>query len=416
MTHLKRFLPLLIIGGAVLIAGVLVATKPKAKPVLAEEKAWLVSAAAVQRQSLSPMLTLFGKVESLWSSQLTAGVAADVAEVAVIEGDGVEQGQLLLRLDDRDARLQMLQREADLQEAQAKIDAENTRHATNLELLPRERRLLNLTRAEVKRLQDLVAKKVGAQSALDTARQAAERQAITLAAREQSIAQHAANLAELEARRMRADALLEQAMLEVTRCEVRAPFNARVSRLLVSPGKRVRVGDALVEVYDTDALVVRAQMPNRYLPTVREAMQRGERLQVQGSIDGQPVTAVLRSLAGEVARGSGGVEGLFEIDGDAGVLRQGRFVRLDLKLPAVDALVALPHEAVYGTEFVYRIDEQNRIRPLRIQRVGETRLESGESRVLVRSTELQEGMRVITTQLPNALDGLLVRVAESDAS
>jgi len=411
MIKVKPFLPLLIIGAAALVAALLIITKPNAKPVVAQEKAWLVSVEAVSPQALAPTLTLYGKVESLWSSQLTAGVTADVQEVAVIEGDRVSKGELLLRLDDRDTQLQLLQREAELQEAEARIASENTRHATDLELLPRERRLLALTRNEVERLQGLVAKKVGAQSALDTARLAAERQAISLAAREQAIAEHASRLAELEARKARAEALREQAALELARCEVRAPFNGLVSRLLVSPGKRVRVGDALVDVYDTDALVVRAQMPNRYLPTVSEAMSRGEKLRVEGAVDGQPVVAYLLSLAGEVASGSGGVEGLFEIHGDDTVLRQGRFVRLDLTLPQVAGLLALPHEAVYGTETIYRLDENSRMRPIRIERVGERRLESGKTEVLVRAADLAAGERIVTTQLPNAIDGLLVRIA-----
>lgn len=411
MSTAKRFLPLLIIGAALAVAAVLIATKPNAKPVLAKEKAWLVSIEQVAPAAMSPSLTLFGKVESLWSSQLTAGINADVLEVGVIEGDAVAKGDLLLRLDDRDAKLQLAQREADLAEVEARISAENTRHATDLELLPRERRLLELTRNEVKRLQDLVSKKVGAQSALDTARLASEKQAISLAAREQSIAEHDARLGELLARKARAEALREQAALEVDRCEVRSPFNGRISRLLVSPGKRVRVGDALVAVYDTDALVVRAQMPNRYLPTVREALARGEKLRVEGAVDGQPVTATLLSLAGEVARGSGGVEGLFEIHGDATVLRQGRFVRMDLQLPVIDGLVSLPHEAVYGSNTVYRVDDQDRMRPIAVERVGEARTDQGNTRVLVRSPELASGTGVVTTQLPNAIDGLLVRVA-----
>ena len=54
----------------------------------------------------------------------------------------------------------------------------------------------------------------------------------------------------------------------------------RIARVLVSPGKRVRSGDALISLYDTDAMVVRAQVPSRYLPAVRAylgARWRGSR-------------------------------------------------------------------------------------------------------------------------------------------
>lgn len=407
---LKKFLPLIIIGLALVIMAVLVATKPKAKPVEVKEKAWLVGIEKVQPRTLAPNLTLYGKVESLWSSQLTSGVSADVLEVAVIEGDVFRRGDLLIRLDQRDARLHLAQREAELREAKARIASEQTRHATNVEALPREKRLFNLTRKEVDRLNDLVNKKVGAQSQLDTARLAAERQAILLEARKQNIVEHDALLAELEAKRAKAEALRDQAALDLERCTVLAPFDGRVARQLVSPGKRVRIGDPLLQVYDTGAMVVRAQIPNNYLPRVRQALASDQQLRVDGEVDGMPVTATLRSLAGEVSKGSGGVEGLFGIDGDNPFLQQGRFVRLQLTLPQLDGLVALPHEAIYGTDRVYRMDENKRMRGIRVERVGEMHTGEG-TRVLVRAEQLVEGTPVITTQLPNAIDGLLVRVA-----
>jgi multidrug efflux pump subunit AcrA (membrane-fusion protein) len=200
--------------------------------------------------------------------------------------------------------------------------------------------------------------------------------------------------------------------LELERCRIRAPFNGRIAKVLVSPGSRVRLGDALVQLYDTDAMVLRAQLPARHLPVVRQARQQGKELQVSGEIDAQPVVAKLLRLAGEVSTGSGGVEALFEIDSEADVLQQGRFVRLDLKLPAQSSAIALPFEAVYGTDRVYRVDADQRMRPVRVERLGETRGEDDRSLVLVRSTELADGDRVVITQLPNALDGLLVRTPQ----
>lgn len=408
---LKILLPLLILGGAVFLAGRLIATQPKPEPVGVTEKAWLVSALPVERKAWSPSLVLYGRVESLWSSALTAAVAADVVEVAVIEGDDAAKGDLLVQLDETDARLELAQREADLLEAEAKISAEKSQHAANLEILPRDQELLALFQAEVDRTQDLVRKKVGAQSALDIARQAVERQAIAVTNREQSINEHESTLAGLEARRARAGAARDRALRDIERCRIVAPFNARVTKVEVSPGKRVRVGDVVVDLYDTDALVVRAELPSRYLPIVRRARAEGQELRVAGRIDDVPVVARLRGFAGEVATGSGGVEALFQIEGGSEVLQQGRFVRLDLTLPGVPDLIALPSEALYGTDRVYLIDSESRMRHLQVTRVGEARDDKG-SLVLVQSDDLNPGDRVISTQLPNAVDGLLVRLPE----
>ena len=407
----RWWLPPLILLLAGAAAAALIASKPKPKPVTVAERAWLVAAETVAARRYRPGVTLYGRIESLWSSQLTAGVAADVREVAVVEGDRVAKGQVLVRLDDRDARLQLLQREAELRQAEARIAAEQLRHEANLETLPRERQLLALTRGEVARLQDLVTKKVGAQSQLDTARQAAEKQAIALSARQQAVDEHPSRLAEVEGVRARAAALRDQAILEVERCEVRAPFNGRIVEVMVSPGRRTRVGDPLIDLFDTDALVLRAQLPARHLPVVRAARAAGEPLIVHGEIDGVSISGELRSLAGEATSGTGGVDGLFTVTTGADEVSQGRFVRLELALPETGGLVALPHEALYGTDRIYTIDEQSRMRPQRVERVGEWRDPDGDIRVLVRAVDLPDGARVVTTQLPAALDGLLVRVA-----
>jgi multidrug resistance efflux pump len=408
----RWWLPVLILLTAGAAAGALIATKPKPTPVAVAERAWLVSTQTVRPASYRPSVTLYGRVESLWSSQLTAGVAADVQQVDVVEGDQVDRGQVLVRLDDRDARLQLAQREAELRQAEARIASEVLRHEANLDALPREQRLLNLTRSEVSRLQDLVTKKVGAQSQLDTARQAAEKQAIALSARQQAVDEHAARLAEVEAARARAAALRDQAQLEVERCEIRAPFNGRITQVVVSPGRRVRVGDPLVSLFDTDSLVLRAQLPARHLPVVRAAMDAQQVLLVSGEIDGVAVRARLRSLAGEAASGTGGVDGLFTVVEGAGRVSQGRFVRLELALPERDGLIALPHEAIYGADRIYVVDEDSRMRPYRVQRVGEWRDREQRVRVLVRAGDLPVGAEVVTTQLPNALDGLLVKVVK----
>ena len=409
----RWWLPWLVLLLAGFTAAGLVATKPQPAPVSVAERAWLVSAEPIAPGTFRPVVTLYGRVESLWSSALTAGVAADVVEVAVVEGDFVADGDLLVRLDDRDARLELAQREAELKQAEARIASENRRHEANVEALPREQRLLALARSEVARLQDLVTNKVGAQSQLDSARQAAETQAIALSAREQAVDEHEARLAEVEAARVRAEALRDQALLALERTEIRAPFNGRVSKVRVSPGKRVRVGDELVELFDTDALIVRAQIPSRHLRLVRDSKAAGRPVTVTGEIDGRPIVATLRSLAGEASSGTGGLDGLFQLDSGGETVSQGRFVRLELRLPPRDGLLAVPYEALYGIDRVYRIDADNRLRPVAVTRVGETRDEDGVARVLIDAPDLSPGEKLLTTQLPNALDGLLVTIAET---
>ena len=44
------------------------------------------------------------------------------------------------------------------------------------------------------------------------------------------------------------------------RGDQKVPYG-RIAQVMVSPGRRVRTGDALIALYDTDAMIVRAQLP-----------------------------------------------------------------------------------------------------------------------------------------------------------
>ena len=255
--------------------------------------------------------------------------------------------------------------------------------------------------------------RAGSRSQLDDAREAAERQRIAVAERRFAVREHASRKTQLEARVSRAEALLRMSALDETRTRVLAPFGGRITAVAVAPGDRVRAGDVLLSMYDVAQVEIRAQLPARLLAQIRTAMDAGETLAASSEVDGRTVAARLDRLAALVERGSGGVDGLFTVGGDADRLAIGRTLELRLELPAEDDVVALPLEALYGSDRVFLLDG-DRMREVAVQRVGERRGADGEVRVLVRSPALVEGVQVITTQLPNAIDGLRVKLAEGE--
>jgi multidrug resistance efflux pump len=407
---LRSLAPVVILLAGASGAFALLKSKPLPPPIESREKAWIVEVETVSPGPATPTLALYGRVESPRLARLSAAITADVRSVEVLEGQTARGGDVLLRLDDREAGLLLEQRRAEVADIEAQLNSEDQRHRNDVDALGHERTLFALATKEVQRLRELADRQVGSRSQLDLARQAAERIALDVKSRELAIREHASRKARLQAQLERARALRDLAALELERTEIRAPYDGRVAAVDVAPGDRVRAGDRLLSLYDTEAIEIRSQIPARHLPRLRGALQSGQKLVANAVVDGVAIRAELDRLTGEVARRSGGADAFLKVTQGAGWLPLGRTVALMLDLPLEQGVVVLPFEAVYGTTRIFVLDN-DRMRAVAVERIGEVRTTDGESRVLLRAPALREVEQVIVTQLPNAIDGLRVRLA-----
>ena len=403
-------LPVLILAVGVGGMTALVTSKPEREPLGAEERSWPVAVTAVEPGTVTPQLVLFALVDSPRVTHLSSAVTAEVRAVDVLEGQRVRPHDRLLALDDREIRLVVAQRDAELAGFVADLEHETLRHRNNVAALEHEDKLLDLARREVARARDLAERKVGSEASLDQKRREEERQMLVLEQRKLAIDEHRSRRKQIEARLARARAQQSQAILDLERTRVYPPFGGRITEVFVSPGDRVRSGDRLLVMFDTQMLELRAQIPLRYLPVVRAALDQDKSLHARAVVDGQEVRAVLHRLTAQVGRGSGGADGLFRVTEGNTWLQLGRTVEFVLNLPAVQGAVAAPHEALYGTDRVYVLDGE-RMKSVEVERLGETHPEDGAGRVILHSPDLKSSDRLIVTHLPNAIDGLKVKVA-----
>ena len=407
---LRIALPLLILLAGFGGAAMLVKSKPQRPPLAKEEKVWLVSVEEVRPTSIAPELSLFGRIDAPRLARLSAALAADVVAVDVLEGQWASTGQRLVALDERDARLVLAERSAEVQELEAQLETERRRHDSERRALEHELTLLALSRKAAKRAGDLAKSNVGSHSSYDIAKQEETRQALAVNRRELAVAEYESRRRQLEARLARARARAEQAQVDLQRSVVRAPFSGRIAEVMVSPGDRVRPGDRLLDLYDAAMLEIRAQIPTRKLAVVRDSLDRGLELHAQARVDGRRIKARLDRLTSRVARGAGGTDALFRVTSGSELLSLDQSVELSVALPALANSVALPYEALYGLDRIY-LFENGRMHSVQVDRVGEIQASDGGRRVIVRGGGLVPGARVIVTQLPNASDGLRVRVA-----
>ena len=409
----KILLPLLILlvgfGGF----KYLVNTKPESRKIEVAEQEWVVTTQTISRATQQPVLNLYGRIESPREVRLSAALSADVISVNVLEGQTVAAGDLLVQLDDSDAKLSIAQRQADVTEALSQIESENRRYQSDQESLKHEQALLNLANREVERAQRLAKTKVGSEAGVDTALKQLRQQSLAVTTRKLAINDHGARLAQYEAKVARAQSALDMAARDLERTAFTAPFAARIAAVNVSPGDRVRSGDVLIELFDREQVEVRTQLPNRYLPTLRKALSNQGVVAGNITLDGETVPVSLDRLASRIDQGRGGVDAFFRIENSAVDAELGRTVSARVTLPPVDNVVALPFEAMYGNDRVYKVSEE-RLRGVTVKRVGESTNLDGTPVVLVQSDSLQDGDEVITSQLPNAVEGLRVRTGGAE--
>ncbi len=377
------------VGGFMLLK----ATRPKPPAVAQQERVWRVETRAVSPADHRPVLALFARVEAPDRIRAAAPVSGRLLEVLVRDGDRVDAGTLLARLDPQDL-------EPRLAQARAELDKERLRLVHDREALDQERALLALAETAVGRADKVQSKKLGTASDVDQAREQLARARLSATLREQSIAEHPARLAALEAR-------LAEAQRDAARGAILAPFAARIGTVEAGAGDQLQPNQTILTLYPVDGLYLRAKVPGNRGEELRAALAAGERLTARANHAGQPLTATLERLAGEAdARG---VDALLKLDPGPGGppnVPIGAFVDLLLERPAAPDTIALPFAALNGGDRVFAVSD-GRLKGVPVERVGEVS-QGGASEVLVRAPDLKPGARVMVTHLPNAVDGLKV--------
>ncbi|WP_224250123.1 efflux RND transporter periplasmic adaptor subunit [Hyalangium gracile] len=192
-------------------------------------------------------LSAAGYVASKRRSIIAPLIPGRLVEVTVEEGDAVQKGQVLARLDDRDARVAILRAESEVLSAEARLAGAQVQALNARRTAARTRRLASAGAVAPAQLQDV-----------ETANRAA-------------IAEGRAAEAQLGAARR----AVEAARLQLTHTIVRAPFAGTVARKLADEGavlapaalEQANLG-GIVELVDLQALEVQAEVSEEQLSRI----------------------------------------------------------------------------------------------------------------------------------------------------
>ncbi len=403
---IKIILPVLVIAIAIGVFQHLKAGKPERSQPELKEKVWQVEVVSAKKRSLSPVLGLYGRVESPDFLQAAAPGAGIVSEVLVQNGTSVITGQSLVKMDIRDFETALVQAESDLKEIENQIGELKIRHQSNLKALETELELLQLADEEVQRLFKLKAQNLTADTILSVARSALGRQQLSVYSRELEVESYPAQMGQLKARLNQYAAHLKQSRLVIERSTVLAPFDAVISSTPVSVGDRVETGQILVALYPLDSLEIRAHIPAQYIARIQQALAQDIIQQASIKLADSTLELELKRLAGEAE--PSGIDAYFGVGESGQELRPGALLTLSFKLPTEEDVVAVPYQAIYGNSRLYLLRE-DRLQGVDVESIGQYIDADGTAMLLVKSSQIDNGDQIVVTHLPNAVSGLKVR-------
>lgn len=181
----------------------------------------------VEMRSLPDSMTLVGTVSPVTSSVIGTEVAGLVADMPVRQGDFVRQGELLCKLKDDTAVLQ-------LAEAREQLKSLEAAHRKWIYELERIQRLYGGQDASEKEVYET---------------QAQHDQTMHAAGRQQALVQRLEN--------------------ELAKTEIRAPFSGYVVRRATEVGQWLKLGGDVVEMADLSTVLVQVDIPEKALPFVQ---------------------------------------------------------------------------------------------------------------------------------------------------
>ena len=95
----KFFIPIVIFIVAIAFFTVMLSTREVADEIKFKEHVWRIEQTIVEKQRLSPSITLYGRIESHDLLNAAAPVSSQVEKVLIKEGQHIKKGQLMLVLE-----------------------------------------------------------------------------------------------------------------------------------------------------------------------------------------------------------------------------------------------------------------------------------------------------------------------------
>ena len=269
--------------------------------------------ASVESKAMPRWLPVSGTMQPVRQATVKAKVSGDVRQITVREGDSVQAGQMLVRVDTADLDARVLERQGQLQSARAQLALAEKTNAMNQTLL-----------------------------------------------KQNFISQNASDNAESSLEVAKGNLQAAQAQLRVAQNALKdsvatAPLSGIVAKRHVQPGEKVAFDSPLVTVVDLKDMELQAAVPSSDIPELKPGMTVD--LAVDGFTD-RKFTGRIERINPSTEAGTRAILVFVGIPNEAQALRGGMFATGRIALAAGAPVPTLPATAVRteaGQSYVWTI-------------------------------------------------------------
>lgn len=378
----RVLLPAAILGGAGFGASTLVQSAETAEKDPPPVVAPLVEVVSVQRATLAARVVGTGVVEPEREVTLSAEVSGRLTQLSdsVVVGGRVKKGEFIAKIDGRTYDLTVRQQNSQVAKARSDLELEKGRGS----VAEREWDLLGDSKRKRSSLALREPQREAAEVALESAK-----------------------------------ASLDRAKFDRGRTRVIAPFNATVTRESVEVGAYMAPGAQVATLIGTDAFRVRVSLPIEDLALIEVPGLHGQEgsqarvIQELGSRTIEREGTVVR-LVGELDADSRTAQVLVQVlnplDPPAGELPllPGAFVRVEIDGKQAEDVSPVPRTALSEGSRVWVVAEDSTITP------RELTIAWSDGETVFASAGVQDGERLMVTDLPTLVKGMTVRVSEPE--
>lgn len=378
------FISISILIGSVAILGLILSTEPEAERAgLAKENAMLVQVESIEKGAFNPTITATGTVQASQEIMLGARVEGEIIYRSpdFVPGGFVDKGDILMQIDSTDYVNELMQAKSELRQAESDLQLEMGLQ----EAAKREYSILDDTLSETNRALVL-------------------RQPQLLAIR-----------AQVES----AQALVNQAQLNLDRTTVRAPFNAYIMARNVNTGSLVSPGQDLGQLAGIDTYWVEASVPlNKLRWFDFEGVSPAQITNSTAWAEDEYREGTLFKMMGSLEYDTRMARVLVEVEDPMAIqpdheglpkLIIGSFVETKIQGKVLDEVSMVNRDYVRSNETVWVMEGDS-------LDIRDIEIEFQNAEFAYVSSGLEDGDKVVTTNLANVTQGAPLRLEGEEAT